>query len=47
LFPRGTIGNLAYVGEFLEEAKAYGLIKSFIERAGLRGMKVAWPAKSN
>jgi polar amino acid transport system substrate-binding protein len=45
--PKGHDGNLAYVGEFLEEAKASGLIKSFIERAGLRGMKVALPAKSN
>jgi polar amino acid transport system substrate-binding protein len=45
--PKGHDGNLAYVGEFLEEAKASGLIKSFIERAGLRGMKVAPPARSN
>jgi hypothetical protein len=45
--PKGHDGNLAYAGEFLEEAKASGLIKSFIERAGLRGMKVARPAKSN
>jgi len=45
--PKGHDGNLAYVGEFLEEAKASGLIKSFIERAGLRGMKIARPAKSN
>jgi hypothetical protein len=45
--PEGHDGNLAYVGEFLEEAKASGLIKSFIERAGLRGMKVARPKKSN
>jgi len=45
--PKGHDANLAYVGEFLEEAKASGLIKSFIERAGLRGMKVAPPAKSN
>src|SRR5262249_10345684 len=45
--PKGHDGNLAYVGEFLEEAKASGLIKSFIERAGLRGMKVVPPAKSN
>jgi len=43
----GHAGHLAYASEFLEEAKASGLIKSFIERAGLRGMKVAPPAKSN
>ena len=45
--PKGHARHLAYVGEFLEEAKASGLIKTFIERAGLRGMKVAAPAKSN
>jgi len=47
IVPKGHDGNLAYVGEFLEEAKASGLIKSFIERAGLGGTKVAPPAKSN
>jgi len=36
-------GHLAYVAEFLEEAKASGLIKTFIERAGLRGMKYRRP----
>jgi polar amino acid transport system substrate-binding protein len=33
----------AYVGKFVEEAKANGLIKSAIERAGLRGAVVAPP----
>ncbi len=42
--PKGHSGNLAYVSEFLEEAKATGLVKSFIERNGLRGMKVAHSA---
>jgi polar amino acid transport system substrate-binding protein len=31
----------AYVGKFVEEAKAEGLVKSAIERAGLRGVGVA------
>ncbi len=31
----------AYVGKFVEEAKAEGLVKSAIERAGLRGVVVA------
>jgi polar amino acid transport system substrate-binding protein len=31
----------AYVGKFVEEAKAEGLVKSAIERAGLRGVIVA------
>ena len=44
--PKEHDQHLAYVGEFLEESKASGLIKTFIERAGLRGMKVAPPAKS-
>jgi polar amino acid transport system substrate-binding protein len=43
--PKGHDLHLAYVGEFLEEAKASGLIKTFIGHAGLRGMKVAPPAK--
>jgi len=36
---------LAYVGEFLEEAKSSGQIKKFIDRNGLRGLTVAAPAK--
>jgi polar amino acid transport system substrate-binding protein len=44
--PKGHDETLAYVGEFLEEAKSSGLINSFIERAGLRGMKAARSAKS-
>ena len=31
----------AYVGKFVEEAKAAGLVKSAIDRAGLRGVVVA------
>ena len=31
----------AYVGKFVEEAKAEGLVKSAIEQAGLRGVAVA------
>jgi len=33
----------AYVGKFIEDAKAEGLVKSAIERAGLRGVIVAPP----
>jgi polar amino acid transport system substrate-binding protein len=43
--PKGQDLHLAYVGEFLEEAKASGLMKTLIEHAGLRGMKVAPPAR--
>jgi len=44
--PKGHAGHLAYVSEFLEEAKASGLVRQFIERTGLRGFKVA-PSKLN
>jgi len=42
--PKGHAGHLAYVSEFLEEAKASGAVQQFIERTGLRGFKVA-PSK--
>ncbi len=40
--PRGRdAAAAAYVGKFVEDAKAEGLVKSAIERAGLRGVVVA------
>jgi len=40
--PKGRNAAAAvYVGKFVEEAKAAGLVKSAIERAGLRGVVVA------
>jgi polar amino acid transport system substrate-binding protein len=47
LMPKGNREHLAYVTEFIEEAKASGLVKQMIERAGLRGVQVAAPRKSN
>jgi polar amino acid transport system substrate-binding protein len=41
LVPKGHAGRLAYVSEFIEEAKASGLVKKMIEDAGLRGVQVA------
>ena len=41
LVPKGNAERLAYVSEFVEEAKATGLVKQTIERAGLRGVQVA------
>jgi len=41
LVPKGNAGRLAYVSEFIEEAKASGLVKQIIERAGLQGVQVA------
>lgn len=40
--PKGRDGiAAAYVGTFVEDAKATGLVKSAIEKAGLRGVAVA------
>jgi len=40
--PKGRDASAAvYVGKFVEEAKAEGLVKSAIERSGLRGVVVA------
>jgi len=41
LVPKGHAAHLSYVSEFIEEAKASGLVKQTIERAGLRGVEVA------
>ena len=41
LVPKGHPGRLAYVSEFIEEAKASGMVKQIMERYGLRGLKVA------
>jgi len=39
--PKGQTGRLSYVDEFVEEAKASGLVQQAIERAGVRGVQVA------
>ena len=39
--PKGRGAAAAYVGRFVEDAKADGQVKSAIERAGLRGVVVA------
>jgi polar amino acid transport system substrate-binding protein len=41
--PKGHVGRLAYVNEFVEEAKASGLVQKAIDRAGPRGITVAPP----
>jgi polar amino acid transport system substrate-binding protein len=43
--PKGTGGHLGYVSEFVEEAKASGLVQRAIESAGLTGVQVAPPEK--
>jgi polar amino acid transport system substrate-binding protein len=44
--PKGQTARLAYITEFIEHAKASGLIQQAIERSGLPGHQVA-PAKTN
>lgn len=39
--PKGSPDHLSYVSEFIEQAKVSGLVEQTIERAGLRGVKVA------
>jgi len=45
--PKGKAGWLSYVNEFVEDAKASGLVKNFIERGGTRGVTVAPPGNSS
>ena len=45
--PKDRIGRLAYIREFIEEAKASGLVQRSIDGAGLRGYQVVPPEKSN
>jgi polar amino acid transport system substrate-binding protein len=45
LVPKGHPGWLAYVSEFVEDAKASGLVARIIQDAGLRGVQVAPPAR--
>jgi polar amino acid transport system substrate-binding protein len=42
--PKGQTGRLAYISEFIEQAKASGLVQQAVERASLPGHRVA-PAK--
>lgn len=44
MVPKGRTGRLAFVSEFIEEAKTSGLVKRAIESAGLQGVQVA-PAR--
>lgn len=45
LVPKGHPGRLAYVAEFVEEAKASGTVARIIESAGLQGVRVAPAAR--
>lgn len=39
--PKGRDLGVAYVRQFIEDAKSEGLVKAAIEKAGLRGLIVA------
>jgi polar amino acid transport system substrate-binding protein len=41
MVPKGKSSWLAYVGDFIQQAKASGLVKRAIEAAGLQGVEVA------
>ena len=44
---KGNPARLAYINEFVEHAKASGLVQKAIDRAGPRGLTVAPPNDSN
>jgi polar amino acid transport system substrate-binding protein len=44
--PKGKIERLAYITEFIEEAKASGLVQRAIDDGDLRGVQVAPPGLS-
>lgn len=43
IVPKGQAARLAYVNQFVEDAKASGLVKRIIEYLGLQGVRVASP----
>jgi polar amino acid transport system substrate-binding protein len=43
--PKGHEGRLAYINEFIEDAKASGLVNRVIETLALQGVRVAPPGK--
>ena len=47
MVPKGKGGRIAYVSDFIEEAKATGLVKQIIDQANIHGVKVAPPGKVN
>jgi polar amino acid transport system substrate-binding protein len=46
IVPKGQAAQLAYVNEFVEDAKASGLVERIIESLGLQGVKIA-PAEKH
>jgi polar amino acid transport system substrate-binding protein len=47
MVPKGKGSRIGYVNDFIEEAKASGLVKQTIDQASLRGLQVAPPGRAN
>jgi polar amino acid transport system substrate-binding protein len=47
MVPKGQTGHMAYLSDFIEEAKAAGLVKKTIDQANLHGIHVAPSGKHN
>jgi polar amino acid transport system substrate-binding protein len=47
MVPKGKGGRTAFMSDFIEEAKATGLVKQTIDRANLHGVQAAPPGKVN
>jgi polar amino acid transport system substrate-binding protein len=41
MVPKGRAAHIAYVSDFVEEAKSSGLVQQTIDRHGLKGIQVA------
>ena len=41
MVPKGKVGRIAYVSDFIEEAKSSGLVQRTIDQYGLKGIQVA------
>ena len=41
MVPKGKVGRIAYVSDFIEEAKSSGFVQRAIEQYGLKGVQVA------
>jgi polar amino acid transport system substrate-binding protein len=47
MVPKGKAGRIAYVSDFMEEAKNSGLVQRTIDQYGLKGIQVAGAKKSS
>ena len=47
MVPKGKAGRVAYVSDFIEEAKRSGVVQRTIDQYGLKGIEVAGPKASS